>query len=130
MNRASWFAFLDKMPAFLLAGGWAFFILILSTVGVGMNLPTTWADIIAWDKLAHAIVYFILTYWLIKGFQANKLPLGKTLLYAAVLASAYGVLMEVVQKSFFPNRYFEVLDIIANIVGVIACVLWIRRKRQ
>ena len=127
MNRASWLSNIDKIPPFLLAGGWAIFILILSTVGIGVNLPASWWDIIGWDKLAHAIVYFVLTYWLIKGFQIRN-TLAKAFLYAAILASSYGVLMEIVQKTFFTNRYFEVLDIIANIVGVMICVLWIRRK--
>ncbi len=129
MNRASWFSVIDKIPPFLFAVGWAIFIFILSTVGVGVNLPSTWSDIIAWDKLAHAIVYFVLTFWLIKGFQTRNIPSGRAFLYGAIIASSYGILMEIVQKTFFPNRYFEVLDIIANIVGVIICVLWIRRKR-
>jgi VanZ family protein len=33
------------------------------------------------------------------------------------LCSAYGVLMEIMQFAFFKGRYFEVLDIIANIIG-------------
>lgn len=36
------------------------------------------------------------------------------------LCSVYGLFMEILQFTFFPGRYFEVLDIIANIIGSFA----------
>ncbi|MEM9991011.1 MAG: VanZ family protein [Bacteroidota bacterium] len=108
----------------LLALTWAAFILILSTVGVGVNLPNTWADIIGWDKVAHAFVYCILTVLLFYGWRGKK-PDIKIIWMAFGIATSYGILMEIVQYSFFPNRYFEVLDIIANIVGAMLGVFWV-----
>ncbi|MEM8526744.1 MAG: VanZ family protein [Bacteroidota bacterium] len=110
---------INKIPSFLIAGLWAVFILIASTVGVGMNLPSTMSDIISWDKVAHAFVYFVLAYFLFRGFQ-KRTSNQKSNIYAFLISAAYGVLMEIIQYSFFPNRYFEFLDILANIVGAIA----------
>jgi len=42
---------------------------------------------------------------------------------AILLSSVYGIGIEFVQYAFFPNRFFEVLDIIANIIGSISGVL-------
>lgn len=95
---------------------WATFILILSTVGIGVNLPTTLSDIIAWDKLAHAFVYAVFSFFL---YRTGLLYFSKkrALIYAWFIAVVYGITMEIVQYSFFPNRYFEIFDIFANIVG-------------
>ncbi|MEM6698170.1 MAG: hypothetical protein AAF599_07225 [Bacteroidota bacterium] len=62
---------MNKIPSFLIAGIWAMFILVVSTVGVGVNLPSTLSDIVSWDKVAHAFVYFVLAYFLFKGFSAK-----------------------------------------------------------
>ncbi|MEL6719389.1 MAG: VanZ family protein [Bacteroidota bacterium] len=115
---------MNKIPPFLIAGIWAIFILIVSTVGVGVNLPNTLSDIISWDKVAHAFVYFVLAYFLFKGFQA-KTSNRKSNIYAFLISAGYGILMEIIQYSFFPNRYFEFLDILANIVGTIASLSFI-----
>ncbi|MEM9885071.1 MAG: VanZ family protein [Bacteroidota bacterium] len=108
----------------MLAGIWASMILVLSTVGIGVNLPTTLSDIIAWDKLAHAFVYFILCYLLYQSF-VKKRSQQRAILYALLLSIAYGILMEIIQYSFFPSRYFEFLDIFANIVGSILSIVLI-----
>lgn len=115
---------INRFSPFLLAGVWAIFILFLSTIGIGINLPSTWDSIIGWDKLAHAFVYFVLVYFLFRGFALQK-PNLESSIYAFLISASYGILMEIVQYSFFPNRYFEFLDIIANIVGTIAGLLFI-----
>jgi VanZ family protein len=40
-------------------------------------------------------------------------------LKAFLVAIGFGALMETVQFGFFPDRYFEILDLIANIIGSI-----------
>jgi len=97
---------------------WAAFILFLSTFGVSLNLPETFWDIIGWDKLAHAVVYGVLTVLIIVVIDARQTVTATLLWVVALISAAYGVLMEIVQYSFFPNRHFEILDIIANIIGI------------
>jgi VanZ family protein len=81
------------------------------------ELPDTFDRFLAQDKLAHAGVYFVLTGLLGWAFHRNG---GHRVLLSAGIAALYGVGMEIVQYAFFPHRYFELLDIIANIIGSIA----------
>ncbi len=98
---------------------WSLVILGLSTMP-GVNLPETFWDILSWDKLAHAIVYAIQCMLILWGGHKAKAATSlsqRLIIIALTISGAYGILMEIVQYSFFPNRYFEVQDIIANIIG-------------
>ena len=107
------------MKAFIPAIVWALLILYLST-GPGISLPVKWWDLLAPDKIGHAVFYGILVILILWGF-GQQAPLSQKIAWGVVLgASAYGIGMEVIQYAFFPGRYFEVLDIIANIIGTIA----------
>ncbi len=84
----------------------------------------SWMDYLAPDKLAHAVVYGILSYLAIRAYSADNQVLWKHLAIVAILASGYGILMEIIQGTFFPHRFFEVPDIIANIIGSLVGI-WI-----
>lgn len=75
------------------------------------------------DKLAHAGAYCVLTTLLIFGFARSGHTFWWAILYSILLAGGYGVLLEVIQYSFFPRRYFEVWDIVANIIGCLISIL-------
>ena len=104
------------MKSFIPSILWSIFILVLSTIP-SINLPETFWDLLAPDKFGHAIVYGILTILILNGLVKKKISNSKAMLMAVRLASLYGILMELIQFSFFPGRYFEILDIIANIIG-------------
>jgi len=104
---------------------WALFILFLSTYGVGLNLPESLWDIIGWDKLAHASVYGILAFLLVRLLMSRRPLTWTVLLWVTIASTAYGVLMEMIQYSFFPNRHFEILDIIANIIGIAISIIFV-----
>lgn len=115
LQKYSRFAFL---PALI----WTLFIFIVSWTVAGINLPENLLDLISTDKLAHFIVYAFLTGlyllgFLIKGRQIKFYPLGLLIILGG---SLYGLLMEILQYYFFPGRYFEILDIVANISGAFA----------
>lgn len=114
--------FIDKAKYFIPALTWALVIFLLST---GKNIPTPrFTNLLEPDKLAHAAAYFVLAALLSFGFGKR---LGawqmRWVWVAALISSIYGIGMEIVQFTFFPNRYFEVYDIIANIIGALVCVL-------
>lgn len=102
------------IPAIL----WSFVILFLSTTG-GINLPPSWLDLISLDKVGHLVVYGILCILLLGALTQNrKLALEqKWVIIALGISITYGIGMEVVQYTFFPGRFFEIPDIIANIIG-------------
>ncbi len=106
------------MPAFL----WGMIIFVLSIIS-GDHLPKIELDWVQPDKLAHAGVYFIFTgllFWGLKRIPINK---RKALWVALIISSFYGIGMEIIQFLFFPGRFFEFLDIIANISGSIGSLI-------
>jgi VanZ family protein len=96
---------------------WAVIILILST------MPSQQLPQIKWlmtpDKFGHAFVYGVLAIGLYQSFSGAQ----KKAVYAGLWATGYGITMELVQYGFFPGRYFELWDIVANISGVFAALL-------
>lgn len=103
---------------------WAVMIFYLSTMP-GPQLPR-----IDWlmtpDKFGHAAVYGILAgglfFSLKPFFQASK----RVYYWPLIVASSYGVAMEWIQYSFFPDRYFELWDIVANIIGALCALLLLK----
>lgn len=73
------------------------------------------------DKVAHFVVYAILSWLVYRAWQS-----ARPALWAVGLSGTYGLLLEVVQYAFFPGRYFEVWDIVANISGAITAVIVLR----
>lgn len=98
--------------------GWAIFIAALSLTP-SINLPESFWDLLQPDKFAHAFVYGVLAFLGLRGFwKANNQITQKHNVFTILGSSIYGIMLEIMQYSFFPNRYFEVMDIIANIIGV------------
>ena len=104
---------------FLPAIAVAILIFYLSTTGK-VNLPQSMTDLFSMDKLGHFAAYGFLTYFLLYGyiFPSSKWE-KKGVHIALIISILYGISLEVIQKVFFPQRYFEYLDIIANIIGSI-----------
>jgi VanZ family protein len=99
---------------YTLAIVWSLIILVLSTRAT-INLPQSWWDLYSPDKFGHAFVYGVQAWLLHKAFYHQRMD--KAIFWALLISISYGILMEVVQYTFFPNRFFEVYDIIANISG-------------
>ncbi len=98
-------------PAILVAA----VILSLSTFGK-VNLPQSLHDLFSVDKAGHTFFYGLLTFLVLKGFWEQG---KKAELISVLTCISYGVLIEIVQYTLFPGRFFEFLDIIANIIGSI-----------
>lgn len=82
-------------------------------------------DLVGPDKVAHAAAYFLLSGLLLWGFSRRKPLQPATIFTAIALSVGYGVAMEILQWSFFPYRFFELYDILSNIIGSFASVLLI-----
>jgi len=70
------------------------------------------------DKFSHCFAYLVLIISLLIAFKKNALLNRKSMIYLIVGASAYGLFLEWCQYSFFPDRYFEWIDSLANVIGV------------
>lgn len=111
---------MGKVKYFIPAVLWAMLILGVSTMP-GNSLPDfDWGNLLQPDKLGHLLVYGIFTGTLLWGnarwFHPEKMP-RYTIIIVLLVAVLYGILMEWLQWQFFPGRNFDVLDIIANIIG-------------
>lgn len=72
-------------------------------------------DFFSQDKLLHFGCYFVLTLLWANGL--HMLKKDSALVYALIISTVIGLVMEVCQFLFFEGRLFEILDIIANISG-------------
>jgi len=95
---------------------WALFILVLS-IGPGPNLPET--NFFEPDKLAHLFVYGVLVYLALRALKSVEKLTMQTIIGTVILSALYGLSLEYIQKAFFPGRYFEWGDALANSLGSI-----------
>ena len=105
---------------------WAAFIMLLCGLP-GSDLPNIdiW-DIDIEDKIAHASVFAILGFLMVFGSvrrMANPVISRKHTFTLILIASAYGALTEVFQGLFFPTRFADVSDFIANSIGAVLGIL-------
>ncbi len=101
-------------------------ILFLSATP-GQNLPQiNLGDLLEADKFAHFGVYLLLTLSLFWAFSKHKSLNAKNIIYAILISSGYGILLEIGQYYIFPGRYFELFDIVANISGSIGSLLFLK----
>ena len=115
---------INKMPAIM----WAFFIAILCGIP-GKNLPSAnWLELISFDKFVHASLFFVLNYLSNKDWN----PLNTKVKYFTIslICIAYGGIIELLQASMFKDRSADILDFIANSVGVIIAFFFISKKKK
>lgn len=92
---------------------WMLAVLILS-VSRPPSLPTN--DWLGFDKIAHFVCYGLMAFLILGGWQKSFFSHKKSYIFVIAFVSLYGLGIEFIQ-GFLPNRYFEVPDIIANIMG-------------
>lgn len=67
------------------------------------------------DKIGHLVVYALLAWLTMWSFSRAALRVKPAILVLSIMV--YGLIMEILQYKFFPYRSFEILDIVANIIG-------------
>lgn len=107
-----------KKYAWVVALGYTIFLGIFSLVNLS-GLPSL--DVDDGDKILHVIAYALLMLFWYLTFHKNSTP--KTMLKIALACIFYGIILEVVQGKLTTQRTSDLLDIVANCVGVIVMVL-------
>lgn len=122
--RSRFISFLPAIAWFLLS----FYLLTMP----GSTLPKQdWFEWLQVDKWVHIFLFgtlVCLCCWPFKKEGRNK-TMQKALLFA-VLALAYGIVMEFVQRYCVANRSFDPFDIVADGVGSFLPWLWLRSKAR
>jgi VanZ family protein len=108
---------------------WLVGITYLSTAHVSA-LPSIRFE--ASDKVGHFGAYALLgglMYW---SWRPEKAYSRRFVWICVLIGGGYGVFMEWVQGTFFPNRAFEYYDMLANLLGALTGTLamawWVHRK--
>lgn len=104
---------------------WGAFILIICGIP-GDELDNFNIVIIPYlDKMVHLVLYFIFAIFLYSAFSqyySNHYYKARTFIYGSAIALGYGILIELMQLYIFTHRSFEILDIVGNIIGIIAAL--------
>lgn len=81
------------------------------------------------DKMIHGLMFGGMAVALSTDFQKrnwSKPVSDKLLLFSCLFASVYGVIIEILQGYMDLGRTFELMDIVADIVGAVVCSLIFR----
>jgi len=78
------------------------------------------------DKVVHLCEYLLFAWLLVQGLRADHASNRKTMLWAWIDATSYGILIEFLQ-SFVPWRSAEVADALANALGA-ALGVWLAQR--
>lgn len=85
------------------------------------------------DKIFHFLAYGLLCLlWSIVFSLQNPQSLNKAIIKAIIIATIFGILLEVLQGTLTAHRSLDVYDAIANSLGAITMgsLLWVKAKLQ
>ncbi|MCB0787623.1 MAG: VanZ family protein [Flavobacteriales bacterium] len=88
-------------------------------------------DLFSLDKPVHALLFAVLTVLIPRAWNIADTDGRRAMrVYwtAAVMATAYGVSTEWMQHAFVPDRTADVNDMIANALGALLGVVYLKRR--
>ena len=100
-------------------------LLAITFLSLSSNVPMPKVNFFSPDKVAHAGAYAVLTWLLAWGVRKSKnSPLSASdLVLIFCFSAGFGALMEWAQGTFFPNRFFEYKDMLANALGALFAIV-------
>lgn len=106
---------------------WALLIFILCAIP-GRDIPhVSFLELLEFDKLVHATLFFVLLLLLIRGFKVQssfpKLS-ERSKIFCTTISIIYGGSLEIMQGAFFSKRSADVYDFIANSFGCIIGIIF------
>ena len=96
----------------ILLASWMLFVAFLSLFPFQQSSANQW-----WqhtDKLVHFLMYFVLSVLVV-----SVLRIQKPYLSALIISGLFGIIIEVLQEIMRLGRSFSVMDIFANIMGIV-----------
>jgi len=85
-----------------------------------------WMNVVHLDKFVHAFMYGVLCFLYLKAFRKIRIPLNVMVL-SSVIAVFTGIVIEMLQWIIDAGRCFELLDVMANITGVLITAFVIKK---
>ncbi len=108
------------------AAVWFIIVIILSILSSD-KLPDVQMNFEHTDKIAHFIMYFIFSYFILEGhLQSRKGSKRTAILIAFLLPFAVGFATEMMQQSLTLTREGDPYDFFANTLGILIGILLFR----
>lgn len=108
----------------------SFLIAFLSLTSLQNKIPKF--EFGYFDKIAHITFYTFLTLSWHLALCLKKNYIFKSILIALSI-TFYGIVIEVIQGKYVPNRAGDIYDVLANTIGVIfgfgLFILWIQKRK-
>lgn len=105
---------------FILALGWIFTLLYFTLSPSPPQIGGLWG----WDKLQHAAALGILTFLVTNGCLASNKNLTSSFTIGFIVSVAFGIFIELLQKTLTENRKADVNDIIADAFGAFIVLIF------
>lgn len=120
-----------QIKKFIPGIAWFFVVLILMCTP-GKEIPKVdWLENIDFDKVVHIGVFGLLTVLFCWPFYKTDFSASKKIRYffiVALLTSAFGYGMELVQKYCIEGRTYDLIDWIADSIGAVAGFFFSKKK--
>ena len=116
---------MPKKVVFVLAVCYTLVLTVFSLVSI-KSLPKLGSSFD--DKIFHVFAYTILV--LLWYFTLYGLKTAKPILIAVCFSIIYGIIIEVLQGQLTTVRNFDILDILANCIGIAIGTLFILLKNR
>lgn len=99
-----------------------FWLLFIATACLipGRNVPQS--PYFTFDKLFHTIIFGCLAFQLMVGLKKQYTFIRlryQAVPFTIIFSICYGLLMELLQGLFLPDRSFDFMDVLANTAGVV-----------
>lgn len=114
MHKRFYLVWLSTFKIKLVVTFWTLFIAVLCGLPGKDFQRFSFLDIVSFDKWVHAFLFFVLASWTSVLAYRTKI----NLVFVLLSCIAYGGLLEILQGYFFVDRSPEILDFIANTIGV------------
>jgi VanZ family protein len=109
----------NRWVYFIPAVIWISLVVILSLLPQSSVSKYQWWHFQHSDKVIHAGIYAVMAVALLYGFQGARQGKAKQYFYTLVFCLLIGIFLEGMQQTKLIGRHFEILDIIANIIGAL-----------
>lgn len=108
---------------------WLLTIFILCATPGNYIPSVSWLELLSFDKLVHAGMFFILnSLFFLLVFKQDQKTLFLFLYFS--LSVAYGVALEWMQANVFTNRSADWQDIVANTIGCTLALLFYNKLKR
>ena len=96
-------------------------IIIVGSFLPGKDLPEV--SLFQADKIVHLIFYAVFSFLLLKSFATKS----SKYLIVFIFCFVFGLLIEIFQPITTPDRRFDVFDIVANILGSLMPIIFLKK---